>query len=94
MVQLKAVKEYLRVDGDEEDTLITSLLTTAQELVEGIIRCPLNSFEELPETLKQAVMFTVATMFESRQSGKGGLDMCSLIDVVRRMCFAYRKEAW
>lgn len=94
MLELTKVKEYLRVDDESEDALITSLILTAEELVEGVIRCPLDSFEEVPETLKQAIMFSVATMYENRQGGKGGLDMYGLIDILKRMCFAYRKEAW
>lgn len=52
MLSLEEVKLYLRIDGDEEDTLIASFLDTAQELCEGILRFPLSEFEKLPETVK------------------------------------------
>lgn len=94
MIDLKEMKLYLRVDGNEEDTLITSLIATAEELVESITRQKLTAFEEIPETLRQAVMFVVATLYEQRQGGKGGLNMKDTLDVVKRMTFAYRKEAW
>ncbi|MFI3167132.1 MAG: head-tail connector protein [Bacillota bacterium] len=94
MVELRAVKEYLRVDGDEEDNFITSLIITAQGLVEGVVRAKFEDFEEEPEVMNQAVMFAVATMFENRQGGKDGLNMAEMLDIIRRMTFAVRCEAW
>ncbi len=89
-VTLEEVKLYLRIDGDEEDTLITLFLTTAQELCEGILRFPLSEFEELPETVKQAILYAVATMYEKRE----GADIKETLDVLKRFLFAYRRESW
>lgn len=94
MVSLAETKEYLRVDGNDEDLLITSLITTAEELVFGVMRRKRSSFKEIPETVRQACLFTVATLYENRQGGKGGLDMADLLDTIRRITFAYRKEAF
>lgn len=90
MLPLEDVKLYLRVDGDEEDTLIASFLSTAQELCEGILRYPLSEFEEIPETVKQALLYAVAVMYENRE----GANIKETLDVLKRLLFAYRKESW
>ena len=94
MIDLADVKLYLRVDGDEEDGLIASLIAVGTEITEGVIRKKLTEFETLPESIKQAVMFATATLYENRQGGKNGLDMMTMIDVIKRMTFAYRQEAF
>lgn len=90
MLSLEEVKLYLRIDGDEEDTLIASFLDTAQELCEGILRFPLSEFEKLPETVKQALLYAVAAMYEKRE----GASIKEILDVLKRLLFAYRKESW
>lgn len=96
MLKLQDAKAFLRVDDDAEDTLITSLITTARELVEGVLRQKLDEFEELPETVQQAMLIVVGTLYEERQIAKDktGVDMKETLDLVRRMLFAYRKEAF
>ena len=38
MLTLQEAKEFLRVDGDDEDALISSLLVTAKDLTEDVMR--------------------------------------------------------
>ncbi len=92
MFELDEVKAYLRIDGDEENNLVTSLILMATELVEDILRRKLTEFETIPETVRQAVLLTVATFYENRQGGKEGINTAELIDLIRRLTFAYRKE--
>lgn len=95
MLELQQTKEFLRVDGDEEDNLISSLIISAKELVEETLRCKLDEFEEVPETVNQAMLIVVATLYEQRQisgDSKNTLDFSSVLDIVRQMLFAYRKE--
>ena len=94
MITLDEVKLYLRVDNEEEDGLLSSLLSTAIDLVEGVIRQKLITFDPLPETLKQAVLYCVATMYEDRQVSKDGIQVPEMLDMVKRLTFAYRKEAF
>ena len=42
MLELKETKEFLRIDGDEEDNLISTLIVTAQVLTEDVIRQKLS----------------------------------------------------
>ena len=90
VISLEETKLYLRVDGDEENTLITSFIITAEEICEGILRFPLTDFVELPETVKQAVLFAVANMYEEREKA----DIKAVYEVMKRLLFSYRKESW
>lgn len=96
MLTLQETKEFLRVDGDEEDTLISSLILTAKDLTEDVMRRKLSDFTELPETVRQAMLILVATLYEERQVSKGktGVSVADTLDLVRRMLFAYRKGAF
>ena len=94
MLELAETKEFLRVDGDAEDMLISSLIVTAKELVENVLRKKLDEFEQVPETVRQAMLIIVGTLYEERQitKNKAGLDIKETLDLVRRMLFAYRQE--
>ena len=92
-MNLQETKEFLRVDGDDEDTLISSLIITAKALVEEVIRCKLEDFSEVPEPIKQAMLIVVSTLYEERQisKDKSGVDIGETLDLVRKMLFAYRR---
>lgn len=90
IIPLEEVKLYLRVDGDEENTLITNLISAAEDICEGILRHPLADFDPLPETVKQAVMYIVANLYEKREE----VDMKDVLNIVARLLFAYRIEGW
>ena len=74
--------------------LISSLIVTAKELVENVLRKKLDEFEQVPETVRQAMLIIVGTLYEERQitKNKEGLDIKTTLDLVRRMLFAYRQE--
>jgi uncharacterized phage protein (predicted DNA packaging) len=94
MLTLNEVKLFLRLDGDEEDNLVSSLILMSTELVEGILRRKLTEFDPVPETIKQAILLAVATFYENRQGGKDGLNSADLIDLIKRLTFAHRKESF
>ena len=96
MLTLQETKEFLRIDGDDEDTLISSLIVTAKDLTEDVMRRKLSDFEDLPETVRQAMLILVATLYEERpvSKGKTGVSVADTLDLVRRMLFAYRKGAF
>ena len=93
MLTLQETKVFLRVDGDEDDTLISSLIITAQVLTEDILRRPLSEFGELPDPIKQAMLIIVGTLYEERQvsKDKAGVDIKETLDLVRQMLFGYRR---
>lgn len=93
MLSLEETKAFLRLDGNDEDSLVSSLIVTAKELIEGILRYKLTDFEKIPETVHQAMLIVVATLYEERQvaKDKSGIEIGEMLDLVRRMLFAYRK---
>jgi len=94
MLTLQETKDFLRVDGDDEDTLISSLIITAKVLTEDVLRRPLTEFEELPDPIRQAMLIIVGTLYEERQVSKDktGVDIKETLDLVRQMLFGYRRE--
>jgi hypothetical protein len=90
IVTLEKTKEWLRVESGDEDALIESFITAAEDIVGGILRFPLSEFEQVPETVKQAIYYAVSVMYEQRES----LDIVALMNTLRGMLFAYRKESW
>lgn len=90
LVTLDEAKLYLKVDCDTDDSLITSCINSAEELCEDILRFPLIEFVEVPETVKQAALYAIGNLYEQRET----VDMQSMIDLMKRLLFAYRKEGW
>lgn len=90
VLSLEEVKLYLRVDGDEENTLITNFILVAEELCEGVLRYPLAELTVIPEAVKQSILYAVANMYEEREKA----DIKVVIEVMTRLLFAYRKESW
>ena len=62
MVSLAEVKQYLKVEHDDEDGLIEQLLETSQQLCEDILRQSIYS-----EVLKTAILYGVAYLYENRE---------------------------
>ena len=99
VLELEEVKLYLRVDGDEEDTLITNFILTAEEICEDILRYPLSEFEEAPKTVIQAILYAVANMYEKRegtyyyQKNESG-SISETIKVMKLILGNLRRESW
>jgi len=90
VVSLEEAKLYLRVGGDEEDTLISNFIISAEEICEGILRYPISELTSVPETVNQAVLFTVANMYEQRET----FQVSTVLETIKRLLFAYRKDGW
>ena len=90
-VSLEETKKWIRVDNDEEDTLIESFILAAQDIVENILRFPLSEFEaSIPEAIKHAVFFTVSRLYEDRNE----LSMEEVNFILRALLSSYRKAEW
>ena len=95
MLTLSETKNFLRVDDEEDDALITSLIITSKVLIEDIIRDTIDTYDNVPEPIKQAALIIIGTLYEERQvskSDKEGLSLKDTLDIVRRMLFAYRND--
>ena len=61
---LEEIKNYLRIDGEEEDTLHAMLLITAKEHCENYLNEALP--EELPSPIKQSLLILISHFYEER----------------------------
>lgn len=90
VISLEEVKLYLRVDNEEEDTLISTFINVSEDLVEGILRYPLSEFEVVPDVIKEVIMYSVANMYEKRED----YNVKEVLEVIVNILFSYRKEEW
>ncbi|MCM1226017.1 MAG: head-tail connector protein [Clostridium sp.] len=87
MVTLCEAKNYLRVDGDEDDKLISELLTTAKRLCMNVGRMSEEQFERSEDTTRTAMLFTVSYLYENRNTA----DFHKLTLTLRSLLFAQRE---
>ena len=86
IVTLKEAKKYLRVDFEDDDSIIHKFIKTAETLCEGTLRKPV---EPLPIN-KVAVLFTVSYLYEHRESA----DMDELTRMLRYILATEREVAF
>ena len=87
MVTLQEAKNYLRVDGDEDNRLISELLMTAKKLCMDVGRMSEEKFERNEDTTRTAVLFTVSYLYENRNTA----DFHKLTLTLRSILFAQRE---
>ena len=91
IVSLEEVKEYLRVEGSEEDVLLTALIKTSETLCMDIARITETAaFEGLDGSAKIAVLYAVAYLYEHREEA----DHHELILTLRALLFGIRQEGF
>lgn len=90
LVSLEEAKEYLRVDVDDEDALIETLLAAAQNLCQDVARLDTDEFEAAGEVAKIAVLFAVGYVYEHREDA----DAKELTLRLRSLLFGVRKAAF
>lgn len=86
MVTLGEVKNYLRVDYDEEDELIETLLKTAYQLCLDVARCEKEEFES-SEISRTSILFAVGYLYEHREEA----DHKALTLTLRSLLFSLRE---
>ena len=77
IVTLEEMKQYLRVDFDDDDSLIETLITSATRLCMDITRQDEDAFEE-SENAKPAVYYAVAYLYEHREEADTDFALSSL----------------
>ena len=87
MVSLSEAKNYLRVDGYEDDKLISDLLLTAKKLCMDVGRMNEEKFERNEDTTRTAMLFTVSYLYENRNTA----DFHKLTLSLRSILFAQRE---
>lgn len=89
IITLEEMKQYLRVDFDDDDSLIETLITSATRLCMDITRQDQDAFEE-SENTKPAIYYAVAYLYEHREEA----DHHALTLTLRSLLFGSRKEAF
>ena len=84
MVTLQEVKQYLRVDFEDDDTLLLSLISTAKQLVMDVGRMDEERFSENEDVVRTAMLYTVSYLYENRNTA----DFSKLTLTLRAMLFA------
>lgn len=63
---LGEVKQYLGLDGEDNNKILAVLLSTAEHMVGKVLRRPIT--EKTPEIAKTAVLFTVWQLYFHRDN--------------------------
>ena len=87
VVTLQEVKQYLRIDFEDDDTLLLSLISTAKQLVMDVGRMDEERFSENEDVVRTAMLYTVSYLYENRNNA----DFSKLTLTLRAMLFAQRE---
>ena len=87
MVTLHEVKEYLRIDHNDEDKMLRDLMQTAKKLCMDVGRMSEERFAANEETTRQAMLYTISYLYENRNTA----DYKKLTLTLRGILFAQRE---
>lgn len=88
IVTLEEMKQYLRVDFPDDDSLIEYLLSSAEKICMDIMRTDdANALSSEPN-VRTAVLYTVAYLYEHREDA----DHHALMITLRALLFGSRRE--
>ena len=90
LVTLEEMKNYLRVDSDDDDSLIETLIASAKRICMDILRVDDESLLFDIENAKPAIMYSVAYLYEHREEA----DHHALTITLRSLLFGSRKEVF
>ena len=90
VVTVEEMKNYLRVDYEDDDTLLSHLIKEAQHICMDVARMEdAEEFEKEP-VARIAVMYAVAYLYEHRE----GADHHALVLGLRNLLFGIRREGF
>lgn len=89
-VTLEEMKNYLRVDYEEDDSLIGSLIGSAEKICMDILRTEDTAVLEAEENAKMAVLYAAAYLYEHREEA----DHHALMITLRALLFGSRQEVF
>ena len=88
IISLDEMKGYLRVDYDEDDSLIENLIESSTKLCIDISRVESEEELEKEPNSKTAVMYACAYMYEHREEA----DYNDMLLTLRAILFGIRKD--
>ena len=90
IVNLEEMKQYLRVEYDDDDALIEGLLHSAEKICMDVVRTDDIKVLCQSESAKPAVMYATAYMYEHREDA----DHHALMLTLRALLFGSRREGF
>lgn len=90
VVTLEEMKQYLRVDYEDDDSLITYLMQSAKKICMDIIRTDDENVFQTDDNAKIAMMYTVSYLYEHREDA----DHHALMITLRSLLFGSRLEGF
>lgn len=90
LVTLEEMKGYLRVDYDEDDALIESMIGAAEKICMDVARMDDRSEFAAVENAKISVLYAAAYLYEHREEA----DHNALVLTLRALLFGSRKEGF
>ena len=85
IVTLEEMKQYLRVDYEDDDQLITDFITSAEQLCRDVLRVDEEADLSGDGKVKTAAMYAVAYLYEHREEA----DHHDLILTLRSLLFGF-----
>ncbi|MEH2943770.1 head-tail connector protein [Lachnospiraceae bacterium KK002] len=89
-VTLEEMKNYLRVDYDDDDALIESMVRASEKICMGVARMDDTQEFYAVENAEIAVQYTVAYLYEHREDA----DHHAMMLTLRALLSGSRKEAF
>ena len=90
IVSLDEMKQYLRVDFPDDDSLIEYLMSSAEKICMDIMRTDDDNALTTEPNAKTAVLYTVAYLYEHREDA----DHHALMITLRALLFGSRREGF
>lgn len=90
MVTVEEMKNYLRVDFDEDDGLLSGMISQAQHICMDVARMDAEEEFEKEPAARIAVMYAAAYLYEHRENA----DHHALVLGLRSLLFGIRREGF
>jgi uncharacterized phage protein (predicted DNA packaging) len=88
LITLNEAKEYLRVDSSSEDTLIESLLESAESICFDVARLSDGETPDNEPMMRAAIFYALAYLYEHREEA----DHHGLLMSLRAILFSIRES--
>lgn len=90
LVPLEEVKQYLRIDGNDEDLFLSRFAETAEQLCTALLRVKDLSEVEDSAVVRIAILYAVSYLYEHREEA----DHRGLALTLRALLFGVRREVF
>lgn len=90
LISLKKMKEYLKVDYDDDDAVIRDMEGAAERMVMDIMKVDTLEYFKKDHYIKTAVMYATAYLYEHREDA----DHHALTLTLRSLLFGNRREVF